>query len=39
MEDRLPAIICCDKDNRFLAVVRNSAGQWRLLSYEPTPVK
>ena len=26
-------------DNRFLAVVRNSGGQWRLLSYQPTPVK
>lgn len=25
-------------DNRFLAVVRNSGGQWRLLSYQPTPV-
>jgi hypothetical protein len=26
-------------DNRFLAVVRNSGGQWRLLSYQPTPVR
>lgn len=26
-------------DNRFLAVVRNAGGQWRLLSYQPTPVK
>jgi hypothetical protein len=26
-------------DNRFLAVVRHSGGQWRLLSYQPTPVK
>lgn len=26
-------------DNRFLAVVRKSGGQWRLLSYQPTPVK
>lgn len=26
-------------DNRFLAVVRNSGGHWRLLSYQPTPVK
>lgn len=26
-------------DNRFLAVLRNSEGQWRLLSYQPTPVK
>jgi hypothetical protein len=26
-------------DNRFLAVVRNSRGQWRLLSYQPTPVR
>jgi Domain of unknown function (DUF4440) len=25
-------------DNRFLAVVRSSKGQWRLLSYQPTPV-
>jgi len=25
-------------DNRFLAVVRYSEGQWRLLSYQPTPV-
>ena len=25
-------------DNRFLAVVRNLGGQWRLLSYQPTPV-
>jgi hypothetical protein len=26
-------------DNRFLAVVRNVGGEWRLLSYQPTPVK
>ena len=26
-------------DNRFLAVVRNSGGHWRLLSYQPTPVR
>ncbi len=26
-------------DNRFLAVVRNAGGQWRLLSYQPTPVR
>lgn len=26
-------------DNRFLAVVRSSGGQWRLLSYQPTPVR
>jgi Domain of unknown function (DUF4440) len=26
-------------DNRFLAVVRNSGGQRRLLSYQPTPVR
>ena len=26
-------------DTRFLAVVRRSQGQWRLLSYQPTPVK
>ena len=26
-------------DNRFLAVVRRSGGQWRLISYQPTPVK
>jgi hypothetical protein len=26
-------------DNRFLAVVRNLGGQWRLLSYQPTPVR
>jgi Domain of unknown function (DUF4440) len=26
-------------DNRFLAVVRNSGGRWRLLSYQPTPVR
>jgi Domain of unknown function (DUF4440) len=26
-------------DNRFLAVVRKSGGQWRLLSYQPTPVR
>jgi hypothetical protein len=26
-------------DNRFQAVVRNSGGQWRLLSYQPTPVR
>ena len=26
-------------DNRFLAVVRNAGGQWRLLSHQPTPVR
>jgi Domain of unknown function (DUF4440) len=26
-------------DNRFLAVVCYSGGQWRLLSYQPTPVR
>jgi hypothetical protein len=26
-------------DKRFLAVVRNAGGQWRLLSYQPTPVR
>ena len=26
-------------DNRFLAVLRKLDGAWRLLSYQPTPVK
>jgi len=26
-------------DNRLLAVVRNAGRQWRLLSYQPTPVR
>lgn len=26
-------------DNRFLAVLRKRDGAWRLLSYQPTPVK